>query len=72
MDATGVTDGRAARSWRRCAASSRAAFTTSTSIEHTRAVLAETIALERDPEPVFGAGAGRCCERCWPRRWPTS
>jgi poly(A) polymerase len=26
--------------------------------DHTRAVLAETIALERDPEPVFGADAG--------------
>jgi len=30
--------------------------------DHTRAVLAETIALERDPEPVFGEDAGAVLE----------
>ena len=48
---------RCCPSSRRCAASSRAAFTTSTCIDHTRAVLAETIELERDPSAWLGADA---------------
>ena len=40
--------------------------------DHTRAVLAEAIALERDPEPAFGAMHAAPSESCSPRRSPTT